>query len=63
MPVGVWQIREAIRNAMKWEPYIAKNLDDGINFASKRMSVSKPEWLSKGMLLNMLKQKPISDYF
>ena len=63
VPVGVWQIREAIRNAMKWEPYIAENLDDGINFASKRMSVSKPEWLSKGMLLNMLKQKPISDYF
>jgi hypothetical protein len=63
VPVGVWQIREAIRNAMKWEPYIAENLDDGINFASRRMSVSKSEWLSRGMLLNMLKQKPISDYF
>ena len=63
VPVGVWQIREAIRNAMKWEPYIAENLDDGINFASRRMSVSKYEWLSRGMLLNMLKQKPISDYF
>ena len=63
VPVGVWQIREAIRNAMKWEPYIAENLDDGINFASRRMSVSKTEWLSRGMLLNMLKQKPISDYF
>jgi hypothetical protein len=48
---------------MKWEPYIAENLDDGINFASRRMSVSKSEWLSRGMLLNMLKQKPISDYF
>jgi hypothetical protein len=63
VPVGVWQIREAIRNAMRWEPYIAENLDDGINLASRRMSVSKPEWLSRGMLLNMLKQKSISDYF
>ena len=63
VPVGVWQIREAIRNAMRWEPYIAENLDDGINFASRRMSVSKPEWLSRGMLLNILKQRSISDYF
>ena len=63
VPVGVWQIREAIRNAMKWEPYIAENLDDGINFATRRMSVSKSEWLPRGMLLNMLKQKSISDYF
>ena len=63
IPVGVWQIREAIRNAMKWEPYIAENLDDGINFATRRMSVSKSEWLPRGMLLNMLKQKSISDYF
>jgi len=63
VPVGVWQIREAIRNAMRWEPYIAENLDDGINLASRRMSVSKPEWLSRGMLLNILKQRSISDYF
>ena len=63
VPVGVWQIREAIRNAMRWEPYIAENLDDGINFATRRMSVSKSEWLPRGMLLNMLKQKSISDYF
>ena len=63
VPVGVWQIREAIRSAMKNEPYIAENFDDGITFAAKRMSVSKSEWLSKGNMLNMLKQKSISDFF
>ena len=63
VPVGVWQIREAIRAAMKKEPYIAESFDDGANFASKRMSVSKSEWLSKGRLLKMLKQKSISDFF
>jgi len=63
VPVGVWQIREAIRAALKKEPYIAESFDDGANFASKRMSVSKSEWLSKGMLLKMLKQKSISDFF
>ena len=63
VPVGVWQIREAIRAAMKKEPYIAQNFVDGVNFASKRMSVSKSEWLSRGMLLEMLKQKSISEFF
>tara|TARA_B100001750_G_scaffold30358_1_gene20612 strand:+ start:1775 stop:2944 length:1170 start_codon:yes stop_codon:yes gene_type:complete len=63
VPVGVWQIREAIRAAMKKEPYIAENFADGVNFASKRMSISKSEWLSRGRLLNMLKQKSISEFF
>jgi len=63
VPVGVWQIREAIRSAMKNEPYIAENFGDGVTFAAKRMSVSKSEWLSKGNMLSMLKQKSISDFF
>ena len=63
VPVGVWQIREAIRAAMKKEPYIAGNFIDGVNFASKRMSISKSEWLSRGRLLKMLKQKSISEFF
>jgi len=63
VPVGVWQIREAVRAAMKKEPYIAENFVDGVNFASKRMSIGKSEWLSRGRLLKMLKQKSISEFF
>jgi len=63
VPVGVWQIREAVRAAMKKEPYIAENFVDSVNFASKRMSISKSEWLSRGRLLKMLKQKSISEFF
>ncbi len=63
VPVGVWQIREAVRAAMKKEPYIAENFGDSVNFASKRMSISKSEWLSRGGLLKMLKQKSITEFF
>jgi len=63
IPVGVWQIREAIRVAMQKNPYIAQNFDDAVSFASQRMSVSKTEWLSRGSLLQMLKQKSISEFF
>ena len=61
--MGVWQIREAVRAAMKKEPFIAESFDDGISFASNRMSVSKSEWLYRGRLLKMLKQKSISEFF
>ena len=63
IPVGVWQIREAIRAAMQKNPYIAQNFDDAVSFASQRMSISKIEWLSRGRLLQMLKQKSISEFF
>ena len=63
VPVGVWQIREAIRTAMQKDPYIAQNFDDAVTFASQRMSISKTEWLCRGRLLQMLKQKSISEFF
>jgi hypothetical protein len=63
IPVGVWQVREGIRSAMKEQPFIASNLDDGINHACKSMSISKLEWLSKGELFKKMKQKSITDFF
>ncbi len=63
IPVGVWQVREGIRSAMKEQPFIASSLDEGINHACKSMSISKLEWLAKGELLKKMKQKSISDFF
>ncbi len=63
VPVGVWQVREAIRAAMNKIPILVDSLDQGINLACKQMSISKNEWLSKGTILKMLKQKTITDYF
>lgn len=63
IPVGVWQVREGIRAAMKTEPVIASNLDNAIDFACKSLSISKLEWLSKGVLLKKMNQKSIDDFF
>ena len=63
IPVGVWQVREGIRSAMKEQPFIASSLDDGINHACNSMSISKLEWLSKGELFKKMKQKSITDFF
>lgn len=63
IPVGVWQIREGIRAAMKKKPFIADNFDHAITLASKMMSVSKSEWLSHADIGKLMRQKTISDFF
>ena len=63
IPVGVWQVREGIREAMKQKPFIATNLDEGLNHACKSHSISKLEWLSKGNLIKKMKQKSITDFY
>ncbi len=63
IPVGVWQVREGIRAAMKKKPFIADNFDHAITLASKMMSVSKSEWLSHGEIGKLMRQKTISDFF
>jgi hypothetical protein len=63
VPVGVWQVREAIRAAMSKPPIVVDAFEQGLDIACKNMSISKNEWLAKGTILKMLKQKSISDYF
>ncbi len=63
IPVGVWQIREGIREAFKKKPIIADSFNHAISLASKMMSVSKSEWLSHGDIGKLMRQKTISDFF
>ncbi|EIJ65943.1 hypothetical protein BD31_I0166 [Candidatus Nitrosopumilus salaria BD31] len=63
IPVGVWQIREGIREAMNQNPEITAIFDDAILLASNRTSISKFEWLSHGNILKLMRQKTLVDYF
>ena len=63
IPVGVWQIREGIREAMKQNPIIADNFDHALILASNKMSISKSEWLSHGNITKLMRQKTLSDFF
>jgi len=63
IPVGVWQVRESIREAMNQNPVIAANFDDAIFLASNRTSISKSEWLSHGHILKLIRQRTLSDFF
>ena len=63
IPVGVWQVREGIREAMKQSPRIADNFDEALLLASDKMSINKSEWLAHGKILGLMRQKVLSDYF
>ncbi|PBO86114.1 MAG: hypothetical protein COA77_00870 [Thaumarchaeota archaeon] len=63
IPVGVWQVREGIREAMKEVPIISDNFEHALSLASDKMSISKSEWLSHGNILKLMRQKTMSDFF
>lgn len=63
IPVGVWQVREGIRSAMNQKYITAENFDNALDIATKKMSISKNEWISKGNIVKLMKQKTIADFF
>jgi len=63
IPVGVWQIREGVREAMKQKPVLADSFEQALDVAAKPMSISTKEWLSNSSILKLMRQKRISDFF
>ena len=63
IPVGVWQVREGIREGMNQPFQIADDFEHALLLASNKMSISKSEWLAHGKILELMRQKTISDFF
>ena len=63
VPVGVWQVRQGIREAMKQSPMISDNYEQSLDLASKKTSISKSEWLSHGKMSLLIRQKTLHDFF
>jgi len=62
IPVGVWQVREGIREAMKQQPQITSDYNQALDVASAKTSVSKKEWIANGDMTNIIRQKTLSDF-
>ena len=62
IPVGAWQIREGVREAMRRPPTVTDSFDDALSVAAKKTSVSKSEWLAHGSISKMMRQKTLSDF-
>ena len=62
IPVGVWQVREGIREAMKTKPILISDFNNAIEIAVTKTSVSKNEWIQNGKITELIRQKTILDF-
>jgi hypothetical protein len=64
LPVGVWQVRENVRNAMRQPPRRYDTLDEALKRVMSRLSIGLEHWLEAGFLLrHTLTQRKITEYF
>jgi hypothetical protein len=64
MPIGVWQVRENVRNAMMQKPCMFKSLAESLEFIGGRFEIPMQRWIMQSELLKRaLFQKKISDFF
>jgi len=63
MPVGVWQVRENVRNAMRQKPFTFNTLEDALKWVSGRFQIPLKRWILHSELIkNALFQKKITSF-
>jgi DNA repair protein NreA len=64
MPVGVWQIREGVREALKKENRQFESFENALSFACMNLSASRKEWIRNSKIYkNAKEQMKITDFF
>jgi hypothetical protein len=64
MPVGVWQVRENVRNAMRQKPLIFKTLNEALTWIASKFQIPLRQWIMQSELLKKaLFQRKITDFF
>ena len=62
MSLGVWQIREGIRESLKWKGKKFETFDSALKYGVSKTSLSLNEWIKNSSIIRNKKQKRISDY-
>lgn len=63
MPVGVWQVRENVRNAMRQKPKTFKTLEQALKWIASRFQIPLKRWiLNSELIKNALFQKKITEF-
>ena len=64
MPVGVWNVRENVRAALKTEPLHFETLDAAMTQVERMMDIKRETWYrNSGVLTDWRVQKRIDDYY
>lgn len=63
MPVGVWQVRENVRNAMRQKPLTFNTLNEALQRIGSQFQIPLKTWVRQSQLIrNALFQKRITDF-
>jgi hypothetical protein len=63
MPVGVWNVREAVRQAVKNRPNNFASLNEALEYISKKLEIPIKKWIeNSNVLRDTLQQKRIIDF-
>jgi hypothetical protein len=62
MPVGVWQIREGIREALKTQKREFETFEKALNFACISLCTSKKEWIKGSKIFKFIEQRRLTDF-
>ena len=64
MPVGVWQVRENVRNAMRQKPLKFNTLNEALARIASQFKIPLRRWIRNSELLqNALFQRKLNEYF
>jgi len=63
MPVGVWNVRESVREALKTKPMKFSSLDESLRYVSKRLDIPIKTWIENSVLIkDTIQQKRLVDF-
>ena len=63
MPVGVWNVRENVKNALKQKPHRFNTFKEVLNRIKEKMNINLDIWIKNSKLItDSLEQKKITDY-
>ena len=64
MPVGVWNVRENVRMALRTEPLRFNTMDEARTFIESKMDLKRKTWIkNSGVLTDWFTQRRIEDFF
>lgn len=63
MPVGVWQVRENVKNAMRQKPLLYNTLNEALSRIGSQFEIPLEDWVRQSHLIrNTLFQRRITDF-